>query len=181
MSVRTKLIAFGLLLALLTGATMGDQSAEAPLQPTFALILLFIVPLFYLVMRFSFVFPAVSVDESYRFIHSWRHSRGQGWRLIGAIVVALFPTGLVSGLTTFCISWAYFGDSRLVTGTGLVDEHGTLAAGAESAMLMDAMITQPLGFIMTALFVTVLSFAFRVSTGWIPPTESSLAQANDNG
>ena len=167
----------GLLLAVLAAPTTGGDTAPQPSQALIATVLLFVIPLFYLVMRLSFVFPAVSVDESYRFVHAWRHSRGQGWRLVGATIVTLFPTGLLSGVTTLAVSFAYFGDTRLISGEGLVDESGSLAAGAQSAMLVDAVVTQPLGYIMTALFVTVLSFAFRVSTGWIPPNEGAMGSA----
>jgi membrane-anchored glycerophosphoryl diester phosphodiesterase (GDPDase) len=167
----------GLLLAVYAASFMGGEDARQPSQALIAMVVLFVIPLFYLVVRLSFVFPAVSVDESYRFVHAWRHSRGQGWRLAGAIVVTLLPVGLLSGLTTLAVSFAYFGDTRLITGEGLVDDSGNVVAGAQSAMLVDAVVTQPLGYIMTALFVTVLSFAFRVSTGWIPPNEGTVGPA----
>ena len=157
----------GLLFALLASAQPMAMGKE---QIPFAISIIVFggVVFLYLSLRWSFVFPAVSVDEAYGLGDAWRHSRGQGLRLVFAVLLCLLPIGLLSGAITLTVSLVYFGDMRLVTGESLVDNTGALVEGAEAALFADSLITQPLGYMMTALFVTLLSFAFRISTGWVP-------------
>lgn len=50
--------------------------------------------MFYLLARFSLMFPAVSLDQKLGIAGSWRLTRGNGWRLTGLILAVLAFTAL---------------------------------------------------------------------------------------
>ena len=102
----------------------------------------------YILMRFSFVFPAVAVDEGYRLGDAWRHTRGQGVRLVFVMFLTLAPVIFLE-LLLF----------RALT-AGLV---GTAVA---------YVIGNVLGYISLALSLSVISGAFRNATGWIPAADA---------
>ena len=59
----------------------GQVSGQAAL-----IALAMMVGVGYLTARLSFVFPAISVGETYSLKQSWRHTASQGWRLLGAMI-----------------------------------------------------------------------------------------------
>jgi len=122
-------------------------------------------------LRFSFVFPAAAVDETYGLAMSWRHTKGQALRLFVASLLIAMPfvvvTSLVGGL---------FGSPFAVTGLG----DGTGAAQPEVSFGLTYYILEGimvvLGYLMTAALIQMLGLAFQLCTGWVadenagPPT-----------
>jgi hypothetical protein len=114
-----------------------------------------LVLVMYLFLRISFVFPAVAVDEHYGLALAWRHSKGQGLRLFGA----MFMTMIL----------AYLG-MMIVLQIVLTPFIGALRESEDAAFLMMAVESLNLAFnyILIALSLSLISVAFRTCTGWIP-------------
>ncbi len=120
-----------------------------------ALLLLFML-LFgtYVILRLSFVFPAVAVDESYRFADSWRHTKDQGLRLMAAMFLTLLPAMLgLLVILQFVLSIV-----SAVTGAGDPTALGPVAQ----------VIDLVLRYVIIALSLGVISTAFKTCTGWVP-------------
>ena len=125
----------------------------------------------FVMARLSFVFPAVSVDESYRLRHAWTHTKGQGLRLIGATLLASAPM--------VALIWAVSGilGALLIAAPAAVPGQDGLPPEARAQAFVDAnlgalMLTQAVGaainYVLMALMVSVISIAFRTCTGWVP-------------
>jgi hypothetical protein len=125
----------------------------------------------FIMARLSFVFPAVSVDESYRLRHAWTHTKGQGLRLIGATLLASAPI--------VALIWAVSGilGALLIADPAAVPGQDGLPPEARAQAFVDAnlgalMLTQAVGaainYVLMALMVSVISIAFRTCTGWVP-------------
>ena len=110
--------------------------------------------------RFSFVLPARALDETYGFGDSWRQTRGQGLRILGAFVFALsvfLLAVLIAGLILAFV--------------------GALVGGAETfefstdALMSGSLPEQGLGillgYVFSAIGITVISLAFKTCSGWI--------------
>lgn len=149
-------------------AIVGDGAAPesaGPRPAELAAGLLAILLLLYLMLRFSFVFPAVAVEESYGLADAWRHTKGQGLRLMLVIFLVLTPV-LVSG-------WLLIGllVGMLIgpAGAGIGTTAGTTAA---------YILGSALGYVSLALSLSVISSAFRICTGWIPAAPPPAAGAD---
>ncbi len=121
--------------------------------------------------RLSFVFPAVSVDESYRLRHAWTHTKGQGLRLIGATLLASAPMVALIWAVSGILGALLLADPTAVPGQdGLPPE--ARAQAFVDANLGALMLTQAVGaainYVLMALMVSVISIAFRTCTGWVP-------------
>lgn len=117
-----------------------------------ALLLMFMLLLAtYLVLRLSFVFPAVAVDERYGFADSWRHTKDQGLPLLAAMFLTLIPAML--GMLMILQFLLVF-----VAADSSAAEPGALARAIDLV----------LRYVIIALSLSVLSIAFKVCTGWIP-------------
>ncbi len=133
----------------------------------------------YVMMRLSFVFPAVAVDEAYRLKHSWTHTKGQGLRLLGALILTAIPILTLVGVVS-----ALFGDFPFADPAA--PEAGMEAVIAENpvAIFVSPVVMMVLNYLLMALVVSVISIAFRTCTGWVPalagppdlspPTESMI-------
>lgn len=108
---------------------------------------LFLVAVF-LTLRFSFVLPAVAVDEKYGFRDSWVHTRGQVWRMLFGIFLLVLPMAILFHII------------------GTVSAAGG-APGADLGLL-PAVILQALQYLIMGLTFAFFSSAFRECTGWIP-------------
>ena len=149
--------------AVLGSASQGPAESG---QSAALLVLLWIaVAVFagWLASRLSFVLPARAIDESYGLGDSWRQTRGQGFRILAAVILVnlaiLLPSLVVGGL--------------LGAGGGVVG--GINAMGQahllEAAILFIGVLPLLLlgflaAYLATALGVTVLSIAFRTCSGW---------------
>ncbi len=137
-----------------------DGSAPSP---WLGLLLMFML-LFgtYVVLRLSFVFPAVAVDESYRFADSWRHTKGQGLRLMAAMFLALLPA--MAGIMIIL--------QFLLNVMGPLSGPATsMDPGADGSFTMGPtaqLIDLVLRYLLIALSLGVISTAFKTCTGWVP-------------
>jgi hypothetical protein len=133
-----------------------EGTGAPPLDATAVLTaLLSLVLVMYLFLRISFVFPAVAVDEHYGLALAWRHSKGQGLRLMGA----MFTTMIL----------AYLG-MIIVFQVLLTPFRGSSRGSDDAAFLMVFVETLnlALNYILLALSLSLISIAFRTCTGWIP-------------
>jgi hypothetical protein len=143
----------------------GLVMASAEEVPTVALVLLVpavAIAMFYLTLRLSFVFPAISVDERYGLVESWRHTAGQGLRLLGAMTLAVLPIAL-----TIAILFLAFVGVPLETLPEVPAEAASSGPSLAAVVVFQVLISV-LGYFLTAVMVSVMSFAFRACTGWIP-------------
>ena len=133
------------------------EGLEAPTLDTPAVLvaLISLVLVMYLFLRISFVFPAVAVDERYGLALAWRHSKGQGLRLFGAMLATMIL--------------AYLG-VMLALQIVLTPFVGALQESEDTASLMMAVesLNLALNYILIALSLSLISVAFRTCTGWIP-------------
>ena len=90
------------------------------------------IPAFYVLGRFILIFPATAVDADSGLLHSWRQTKGHGWKIV--LVIGVYPW-LISMLI-----W--------------------LAAG-DGPNLLVQVITALLYYLGLALEVTALSFAYK--------------------
>lgn len=139
---------------LVTGATSEPSLGFFLVLPASVLVML------YVMLRLGFVLPAVAVDERYGLAESWRHTAGQGFRLVGAMVFAVAPLALPLVLLF------------LIAGAEAPPDE---AAGPETqqqvslgATIAIQVIVTALIYLLTAITVSVISVAFRACTGWIP-------------
>lgn len=125
----------------------------------------------FVMARLSFVFPAVSVDESYRLRHAWTHTKGQGLRLIGATLLASAPMVALIWAVSGILSALLLADPAAVPGLDSLPTEARAEAFIE-ANLGALMLTQAIGaainYALMALMVSVISIAFRTCTGWVP-------------
>ena len=117
----------------------------------------------YVMMRLSFVFPAVAVDEAYRLKHSWTHTKGQGLRLLGALLLTAIPM-----LALVWVVGALFGAFLFAEPTAPAGQTEAVIAESSVAVFVSQMVMVALNYVLMALVVSVISIAFRSCTGWVP-------------
>jgi hypothetical protein len=125
----------------------------------------------YVVMRLSFVFPAVAVDEAYRLAHAWTHTRGQGFRLIGLMILTTVPMIVAYWVLGGILGLAFLGDLTIPMGMeGAAPEAMMQGFVAENAarFIVFQLFMAAVGYLLTALLVSAISIAFRSCTGWVP-------------
>ncbi len=125
----------------------------------------------YIMIRLSFVFPAVSVDESYRLRHAWTHTKGQGLRLLVATILAAAPmVALVWGVSALLGALLFTGAAPAMGEDG-VSPIAQMAAFVDAnlgALMLSQAISAAINYVLMALMVSVISIAFRICTGWVP-------------
>ncbi len=117
----------------------------------------------YVMMRLSFVFPAVAVDEAYRLKHSWTHTKGQGLRLLGALLLTAIPM-----LALVWVVSALFGAFLFTEPAAPEAQMEAVIAENSVAIYVSQMVMVALNYGLMALVVSVISIAFRTCTGWVP-------------
>ncbi len=123
----------------------------------------------YVMIRLSFVFPAVSVDESYRLRHAWTHTKGQGLRLLGATVIAAVPmVALVWGVNEIFGALLFAEAAPGQDGLPAVAQMEAFVEANLGALLLIQTVTAAINYVLMALMVSVISIAFRTCTGWVP-------------
>ncbi len=133
---------------------------------------------FYMMMRLSFVFPAVAVDEAYRLAHAWTHTRGQGFRLIGLMILTAVPMVAVSWALGGILGLVFLGDLTMPTGTEGAPPEAVMqdfAAGNTASFIVVQLIMVAFNYLLTAVMVAAISIAFRSCTGWVPAAGGALA------
>ncbi len=133
------------------------------------LLMLGISVLAYVMMRLSFVFPAVAVDENYRLRHAWTHTKGQGLRLLGAAIVAAVPMVAVIWAVSALLGALLFVEAA--PGQDALPGEADMAAFLDAnlgAIVLTQAVTAAINYVLMALMVSVISIAFRTCTGWVP-------------
>ena len=100
------------------------------------------------------MFPAASVDESYGFADSWRHTKDQGLRLMAAMFLTLLPATVgILIVLQFVLTFA-----------------SAVSGGTDPTMLgpLARLVDLVLRYILIALSLGVISTAFKTCTGWVP-------------
>ncbi len=142
----------------------GNLPAVAGLMPLagFAIVA-------YVMIRLSFLFPAVSVDESYRLRHAWTHTKGQGLRLLGATVIAAVPMiALVWGVDEVLGALLFADPAPGQDGLPAMAQMQAFIDANLGALLLLQTVTTAINYVLMALMVSVISIAFRICTGWVP-------------
>ncbi len=175
------LIGYGLVLVIvLSGALLANPlGASAELILALAVIFGGSIVFLYMMMRLSFVFPAVAVDEAYRLTHAWTHTRGQGFRLIGLMILTALPMIVAYWVLGGVLGLAFLGDLTMPTGTeGVRPEAVMQDFVAENAVpfIVFQLIMAAVGYLLTALMVSAISIAFRSCTGWVPAPGGAVIQ-----
>ena len=117
----------------------------------------------YVMMRLSFVFPAAAVDEAYRLKHSWTHTKDQGLRLLGALILTAIPILVLVGVVS-----ALFGDFPFADPAAPEARMEAVIAENPGAIFISPVVMMVLNYVLMALVVSFISIAFRTCTGWVP-------------
>ncbi len=152
----------------------GSLPAVADLMPIagFAIVA-------YIMIRLSFVFPAVSVDETYRLRHAWIHTKGQGLRLLGATVIAAAPIAvLVWGGGEILGALLFAGPEPGHDGLPAIAQMEAFVKTNLGALLLIQTLTAAINYVLMALMVSVISIAFRICTGWVPAGGGMVIRGN---
>lgn len=162
----------GAILMVLTASLVGFDAAALESGGPFVGVLVLVaiagfVAVYWFFLRFSFIFPALSVDEDYGLGHAWRHSKGQGLRLLAAsllVQMSLLPLGM---LFLVLVMPSIAPDLMQAPGT----EPQFEAAG--QFFLALSIVANIINYLWIALMAGLLAFAFRTCTGWVPELPGS--------
>jgi hypothetical protein len=138
----------------------GDKAADLPL-PYLILVIVMVIAGITIGIRFSFVFPSVSVERKTGLKQSWGETRGSGWRIFWASFLASIPLGVADRLARELVMMM----EPIVARSGQSAWENPLGhwmIGLSIAQLV-------LAFFFTAVLVSVLCIAFRRQTDWEPP------------
>ena len=157
-------IGYGVAVMVLSIAfTLVRPGAEVTPRAWNAVLIAGALILAYVMMRLSFVFPAVAVDEAYRLKHSWTHTKGQGLRLLGALLLSATPL-----LALVWVVGALFGDSPFTEPAAPAGRTEAVIAENPVAIFVFQMVMAALNYLLMALVVSAVAIAFRSCTGWVP-------------
>ncbi|MCH8809296.1 MAG: hypothetical protein IH993_05605 [Proteobacteria bacterium] len=175
------LIGYGLVVVIaLSGVLLAMPLGEsAELILAMAVVFGGSIVFFYMIMRLSFVLPAVAVDETYRLAHAWTHTRGQGFRLIGLMILTAVPMIAVSWVLGRILGLVFLGDPTMPAGTEGAPPEAVMqdfAVGNTASFIVFQLIMIAVNYLLTALMVSAISIAFRSCTGWVPAPGGAVIQ-----
>ena len=114
------------------------------------------VVVFYLGVRFAFIYPAVAVDETYSLAFAWRHTRVIGRNLFLAIgIFAVLPWKLFDYLLSIDTTH----DTTILFAISLAWHAGL--------------------WLLEAIYLVFVAIAFRRCTGWVPAPDQSVLKRFD--
>ncbi len=153
------------------GSGMVDDDAPGRVLLLILAVIAVGLALSYMMMRVSFVFPAVAVDEDYGLANSWAHTRGQGFRLLATLFVTALPMlvaiwAVSSLLGVLLLPEIAASDPE----SGMSPEEALRQALRNNAasFALAQLVLAALNYIFAALMVSVVSISFRLCTGWVP-------------
>ena len=147
-----------LAIGVLTTGIGGRLEESSPLAAIFASWLVPAIVL-YPVLRFSFVFPAAAVEESYSLRDSWLHTRGQGLRLFSVLLAMALPMMFLLLIVVNVTNGVFVTDA--------VETHTSRElANVETHWIQ--FLQSVFVYIFMALAISAISIAFRTCTGWVP-------------
>lgn len=124
-------------------------------------VLLMVVVGLSLWLRLTLVLPARAVDERFGLKHAWRIGRGQGWRLLVINFLMTIISLFVAMIAAIPLVLALYVPAALIWGFT-----------TEASFFVGSLSQVFLGYPITALFVGVLSIAFRTVSGWVPSAQN---------
>lgn len=171
------LIAFGLVIPPLLAVTFQAVVAASATDAASVLVvfvageLAVILGVAYLTVRLSFVFPAAAANETYTWRHSWAHTRGQGLRLLAAVVLSVAPA-----ITVLWILSAMFGlfsfpeidPAVLREATGPDQVIGDYLAANAGRLAVAQVAMTAMSYLVMGVAMAAIALAFRIGTGWVP-------------
>ena len=130
----------------------------------------------YLLLRFSFVFPAIAIDKHVTPRMSWAWTRGCSFRLLAGFVLAFVPLHIVEVVlidTVFLLTTGQsaFLSSDLESGFGFLA--GIRVWGLLVGIIMTSLVYSILGYLWIAVVASLVCQAFRTCTGWIPASSNA--------
>lgn len=155
---------------------------EAAVLIAGSVALMIVLP--YIMMRLSFVFPAVSVDETYGIGHAWVHSRGQGFRLLTVVFLTLLPMLLLFWPLGSVLGIYLLTDVSIQTGaepTAAPETLGQLVFDSPVGFVLAQLLLTTINYVTMALVLSAISTAFRTCTGWVPPAAGPPVPARRDG
>ena len=164
-------VVFALFLSMLMGSVTGDQMSPAQGGAILIVAVTLMTVLCFVILRLSFVFPAVAVDEAYGLGHAWAHTRGQGLRLLAAVTLTALPMLVLIWSVATEFGLIVIPDVEITAGqAGPPPEPAAEEAPARGpgAIMFAEFLLAALNYILMALLVSVISIGFRTCTGWIP-------------
>jgi hypothetical protein len=120
-------------------------------------------------IRFSFIFPSVSVERPTGFRRAWKETSGSGWRIFCTTFLASIPIGVVDRLLRE-VTLAMEPAVTRLGGSYFDNLLGRWMLGTTAAQLIFT-------FLFTAVLVSALSLAFKDRTKWAPGQRVSPATA----
>jgi hypothetical protein len=159
-------LAIPLLLARVPLLYFGDQAADLPV-PYLILVLLLVVAGITVGIRFSFIFPSVSVERRTGLKQAWGETSGSGWRIFWASFLASIPLGVADRLARELVMMM----EPIVARSGQSAWENPLGHWMIGLSIAQLILT----FFFTAVLVSVLCIAFRRQTDWEPPTSTDTA------
>lgn len=128
------------------------------LLPQSVAMAIIVIAYFLLFVKFSFVFPAIAVDEVYGLRNAWKQSNGQELRLIAGFFLCILPALLLS----LMVNWDAIGQL-------LSNEPLQVSA---KPFWVDAFVTI-FGVLNGLALISYLSIAFKTCSGWVPEVPES--------
>ncbi len=167
------LISYGVAVTIMSLAlTFTPQGPEDQLVFAMTVLAVIAIIMVYLMARLCFVFPAVSVDEEYRLGHAWRHTKGQGLRLLAALLLTALPLVLIIWVVSYGLNMLLFpAEPEAMSGAQLPNP---TASGGAPAFALSQIIIVALNYVLMALTLSAISIAFRSCTGWVPAAGGAL-------
>ena len=166
-------VVFAFFIATMMGSVTGDQVSPSQGGAILAVAMIMLTVLFYVILRLSFVFPAVAVDEAYGLGHAWAHTRGQGLRLLAAVTLTALPMLALIWFVATEFGLVVIPEIEVPAGQGAPPPDPAAedapAPGAQSMMLAEFVLAA-INYVLMALLVSVISIAFRTCTGWVAAT-----------
>lgn len=133
----------------------------------FAYLLLLLTLLGYFYARWSLVFPALAVDEAFGLRDSWRLTRGQALRVMMAAVLVMLPY-----LLAMLVAGPVYVGLLAVAGSAMGTGGMALSSLVGLSVLLLLFAYLAIAYLGLALMVTLVTVAFRLVSGWVPPTQA---------
>ncbi len=172
------------------GYALAINFATLLLLVVLTLILPFLGPflglaVIYLTARLSFIFPALAVEEDYSLGLSWRHTQGQGLRLMSALLVTGIPLYILLSIILNQVFTMLIG-MRVAAVAALGPQNADVLAQMATqvspvAVVTAMMISTALPMAVLAVLFSIVAIAFRTCTGWVPAASATVADVFGDG
>ncbi|HIP80497.1 MAG TPA: hypothetical protein EYH07_18805 [Kiloniellaceae bacterium] len=162
-------------------AVFGLMGSAGQIGPGVILVLLVMFAgMIYALARLGFVLPAAAAGETYGLGLSWQHTAGQGLRLTAALAAVALPLTIAQIAISLILLQLFFGLSMAdlmptvpLPGEELPAEGPAPAVSPSEppsilGVIVFNLIQAVANFLAFAVVFTLLSFAFRTCTGWVP-------------